>query len=367
MKKFLCFSLGIITVIILSGCNLFKPGIVTPSPTSSVTPGPTATASNNGAVYHIKDYYPFKSNIKYTYEGKGNEYASYTVYVDYLTDSREQIRINNGGTETVKVLENKDGELRVVFLRAETYYRENLTGKNSDKPEILLKEPLKKGTSWVLADGSTRSITNTGADISTPSGNYKCIEVTTPGKESTIKDYYALNAGLVKSVFIPTNGGTDSEISSTLSKAEPNVAFVQTVKFYYPNAADDVNYSIERKLSFNTNDITKEVFKKYFKEPVNNSGRLISDNTQINYLYLNADGMVYVDFSKEFVTEMNAGSGYEGMILQCVTNTLGDYYGAGKVYITLEAKPYSSGHFLMKEGEAFTVHPKDETKIIETK
>jgi hypothetical protein len=364
MKKFLCFLFGITTVMTLTGCNILKPGNNTPSPASSSTPGPTSTASNSGAVYHIKDYYPFKSNIKYTYEGKGNEYASYTVYVDYLTDSREQIRINNGGTETVKVLESKDGELRVGFLRAETYYRENLTGKNNDKADILLKEPLKRGTSWVLSDGSTRSITNTDVAISTPSGNYKCIEVTTPGKESTNKDYYALNAGLVKSVFIAGNGGTDSEISSTLSKAEPNVPFVQTVKFYYPNAADDVNYSIERKLSFNTNDITKEVFRKYFKEPVNNSGKLISENTRINYLYLNADGMVYVDFSKEFVTEMNAGSGYEGMILQCVTNTLGDYYGAGKVYITLEGKPYSSGHFQMKEGEAFTVHPKDEAKII---
>lgn len=382
MKKVACFFLGF-AFIFLTGCNIFKPGSNTPSPSSSATPLPTSstssaspassptpavTASNDGntSAYYIKDYYPFKSNVKYTYEGKGNEYASYTVFVDYLTSNREQIRIDNGGTEAVKVLENKDGELRLIFSQGEIYYRENFTTKSNSKPEILLKEPLVKGTSWALDGGKTRSITGTAVDITTPSGNYKCIEVTTTGGGNTTKDYYALNKGLVKSVFIAGSTSNTSEISSTLSKLESNIPLIQNVKFYYPNGADDVNYVINRKLSFNTNDITKEVFKKYFVEvPNSKSGKLISANTQINYLYLNNDNMVYVDFSKELVSEMNAGSGYEGMILQCITNTIGDYYNAKKVYITIEGKPYSSGHIMMKQGEAFTVHPAGETKIVE--
>ena len=75
----------------------------------------------------------------------------------------------------------------------------------------------------------------------------------------------------------------------------------------------------------------------------------------INSLYLGDDQIVYVDFSDEFVTEMNAGSGYEQLILQGITNTLGNYYGVNKVYITLEGKPYESGHVLMKKGETFEV------------
>ena len=69
--------------------------------------------------------------------------------------------------------------------------------------------------------------------------------------------------------------------------------------------------------------------------------------------------MVYLDLSKEFTKEMNAGSLYESQILQCITNTLGDYYMVKKVYITVEGKPYSSGHILMKKGEAFNVNYKN--------
>jgi len=304
----------------------------------------------------IENYYPFEKNVKYSYVGDGNEYATYTVNVDYLKGDRQQLRVNNGGTEVVKVLENKYGQLRVIFSKGEIYYRENLTSQINNKPEILLKEPLTKGTSWTLSNGSKRSITNIKFTIKTPLASYKCIEVTTAEKESIVKNYYAPNIGLVKTIF-SSNG---SEITSTLNKMEKNVPFVQTVKFYYPNGYDSMNYASERKLSFNTNDITKKIFEKYFKEaPNKNVGKLISSNTTIKSLYLNKDNMVYVDFSKEFTGEMNAGSGYESQILQCITNTLGDYYSVKNVYITVEGKPYSSGHILMKKGEAFIVDYKN--------
>jgi len=183
-----------------------------------------------------------------------------------------------------------------------------------------------------LKDGSKRSITNVKVAIKTALANYECIEVTTVRKDSTVKDYYAAKIGLIKTLF--SSNGT--EVSSTLNKMEKNVPFVQTVKFYYPNGNDSKNYITEKKLSFNTNDITKKIFEKNFKEaPSKNVGRLISPNTTIKSLYLNKDNMVYLDLSKEFTKEMNAGSGYESQILQCITNTLGDYYMVKKVYITV--------------------------------
>ena len=62
----------------------------------------------------------------------------------------------------------------------------------------------------------SRSITNVKVTITTPLASYECIEVTTVGKESTIKDYYAANVGLVKTLF--TSNGT--EVSSSLSKID---------------------------------------------------------------------------------------------------------------------------------------------------
>ncbi len=72
-------------------------------------------ASNNiSGALKINDYYPFKENVKYIYEGIGNEYASYHTTVDFIEGNRIQLRSNNGGTDTVKVLENKDGQLTMI-------------------------------------------------------------------------------------------------------------------------------------------------------------------------------------------------------------------------------------------------------------
>jgi spore germination protein GerM len=73
--------------------------------------------------------------------------------------------------------------------------------------------------------------------------------------------------------------------------------------------------------------------------------------------------MVYVDFSKELISEMNAGAGYEAMILKSITNTLGEYYGVSKVYITVDSSPYSSGHILMEKGEYFSVDLKNSFEL----
>jgi spore germination protein GerM len=313
-------------------------------------------SNDDEVTYEIKDYYPFEDNKKYVYEGNGNEYASYNTFVDYLKDNTMQLRVDNGGSQIIKVIQNKNGQLQVIESRGEVYYRENLTSKEGTTNEILLKEPLIKGTSWTLPDGKKRYISNTDVEVTTPLGTYKTIEVTTEGKDDKNIDYYALNIGLVKTVY----SSNETTVTSSLSKIENDSKFVQNIKFYYPNIAEDKMYFAYKNISFKTNDITKSKFEKSFKESLgNNMEVLLGPDVKINSLYLNKDNIVYVDFSKEFTTQMNAGSGYELMILQCITNTLGEYYGVNKVYITVENKPYSSGHILMEKGETFSVNTKN--------
>ena len=161
------------------------------------------------------------------------------------------------------------------------------------------------------------------------------------------------------------NGETKEEqISSSLSKIEENRPFVQSVNFYYPNI-DDGKYYYERKeISFKTNELTKKKLAEAYKEPINQEvGRVFSENTKINSLYLNKDNNVYLDLNQAFVTEMNAGSQYEAMILQSIVNTFGQYYNAEKVYVTIENKPYESGHIAMKKGEFFKVDVNDAIEV----
>lgn len=344
-KRLTSILIMIFALSLFAGCQTTNRNI---DKSSSPSQSPSAAATLS-----ISDYFPIKDNVRYTYEGKGNEYASYTVFNDYTADGKVQQRVDNGGTVSAKVLEIKDGKLTRLLSRGEAYYRENLLDKKDDNEEVLLMEPLAKGTTWTLKDGRVRTITGTSADITTPSGSYKAIEVTTQGPKDKTVDYYAKDTGLVKTVF--TSGG--NEVTSALSKIEENAVLKQKINFYYPNANNNIlNYKV-KEVSFKTNDTTRKVFESTYKEVANSSNsKVLTTNTKINSLYINKDNMVYVDLSNEFLTELNVGASFEEEILQCIANTFGKYYGADKVILTINNNLYQSGHIAFEKGKYIKVN-----------
>jgi len=309
--------------------------------------------SENEALLKIQDYFPIKNNIRTVYEGQGNEFASYDVTIDYTSETKVQQRINNGGSETVAVLEVKDGKLIKTLSKPETFYRENFLD-TGDQAEILLMEPIQQGTTWSLTDSRVKTITNTSADVITPYGNYKSIEVTTTSTDNATDkqlDYYVKDVGFVKSVF--KHGESQEEISSSLKEINENAILKQSISFYYPNIDTKKIYYQIREIDFQTNDISRKVLETAYKKDA--LWVVFSQNTKINNLYLNNDGMVYIDLSRNFLTEMNTGSDYESMMLQCITNTFGNYYGVQRVLLTIDNQLYSSGHIALKKGEYLNV------------
>lgn len=310
---------------------------------------------DNSEKADVASYFPIKENTRYIYEGAGSEFSSYNVYTSYTKENRVQTRTDNGGTVVADVIEVKDGEVRKLFSRPETYYRENLiresllNSQDKTRQEVLLKSPIKKGTSWKLNDGRVRTITSTSVDVTTPVENYKAIEVTTIGEDNTkTMDYYAKNVGLVKSMFIADG----MEVSSTLKEIQNNTLLTQDIKFYYPNIDDDKLYYKNRNVDFKTNDITRKTLEREYKEVLKDTNSsVLTPNTKINYLYLNKDGMVYIDLSKDFLKELNAGAGYESMILQSIAATFGNYYNTKKVVLTIDGGKYESGHILLEKGD----------------
>lgn len=339
MKKLLFITL-IISALILTSCNNDN----------------IAEEPNVPDALDIEDYFPLTENTKYTYKGEGNEFASYTVYIDYLKDNRIQTRTNNGGSELVRVLELKEGQLSELYFRGETYFRENFIDDEYNSGKILLKEPLEKGKSWSSGENSTSTISSINKEVVTPEGNFEAIEVTTEGQQGTTIEYYAKDKGLVKVV----NKGDGYEVTSTLSSIEENVPLSQTITLFYPDI-DGINLrSVDVQVNFNTNDEPKTVIENTVKDLA--VFDIISPNTKINELYFNKDeNSVHIDLSKEFTTEMNAGSGFEAMILKSLANTLGTYYGVQNIYLTIDGGPYESGHILMEVDEPLTV---DYTNVI---
>lgn len=298
------------------------------------------------------DYFPVRENVKYVYEGKGNEFAAYVVYVDYISGGRMQQRIDNGGTVAARVYEVEDGKVTRVLSRGEAYYRENMLQKSEGPEEILLMEPLEKGTSWTLKDGSRRTITGMSAEIKTPAGTFTCIEVVTEGDGSATIDYYAKDIGLVKTIY--QSGGI--EVSSALKSIEEEAARAERLRFYYPDIDSGRIYYLEKEVTWRTNDDTAGTLETAYKKVADEAlGAVLPANAAIKNLSLDEDNKVRLDFNGAFITDMNAGSAYELMILQCVANTFGNYYSSEEVILTVDGKPYESGHIAMEEGESIPV------------
>lgn len=359
MKKLIIPVCFVILLAALFGCGRNTgaspspaPASPSASPTAAVSPSPVPTALPET----VEDYFPILENVRYIYAGEGNEYAPYDVYIDYATDTRVQQRTNNGGTVLASVVAVEGGKVTRVFSREESYYRENFLGKPENMQEVLMMEPIEAGTSWMLSDGRTRTITDIAAAVDTPSGTYTAVAVETGSDGGTTTQYYAKGIGLVKTV----TAGDGYEVSSSLSEIKTGTPFIQTVRFYYPDVGNDQLCYRDTEISFQTNDVTRKVLEDAYKADFpGRPGTVLTANTTINSLYLNDDGMVYIDLSGEFLTEMSAGSGAEAMILQCVANTFGSYYGASRVILTVDNALYESGHIALSQGEYLTVNTEE--------
>lgn len=328
-----------------------KPSI----PSKPEVPSPIPDGVDNSQKLKVASFFPIRENTRYIYEGAGNEFASYNVYTSYTKGNRVQTTTDNGGTVVADIIEVSDREVKKLFSRSEMYYRENLlrdsllNTSDKKKSEVILKAPIKKGNSWKLNDGRIRTITSTSVDITTPVKNYNAIEVTTTGNDNTKSiDYYAKNVGLVKSVF----SSEGMEVSSTLKEIQNNTLLTQDIKFFYPNIEDGKLYYKNRDVDFKTNDITRKTLEREYKQALQGvDSSVLTPNTKINYLYLNTDGMLYIDLSKDFLEEINAGAGYESMILDSIAATFGNYYNTRKVVLTIDGGNYESGHILLEKGD----------------
>lgn len=308
-------------------------------------PGP------GGETLKTADYFPINQNTRYVYEGVGNEFAQYESYIDYAGDQHIQYRVNNGGTVQAKVVALKDGKATQVFLMNEVYYRENMLDRTNQE-EVLLMEPIEVGTAWTLEDGRTRKITALSAAVETPSGSYEAIEVVTEGSSGKSTDYYVKNVGLVKSIF-HTEG---VEIISSLKTIEKDMPRTEAIRFYLPNLDAGKIYFVERPVSFRTNEDTAEALVKVYREAGDKApdelGQVLTAGVKINKLTLNENDQVLLDLNDAFVSELNAGAAYEVMILESLANTFAEYYSVEEVLLTVEGKPFTSGHIEMEVGEA---------------
>ncbi|WP_080146804.1 GerMN domain-containing protein [Marinilactibacillus piezotolerans] len=325
--------------------------------TDTNTDSSTDEETTENLSQNMLDWIPMNENTRYVYEGEGAESAAYTVYPQFTHSDTLQVVQSGTGTDSVKVYEYAENEVREVFLRGETYFRDDVvdTGLTSeqDQYEVLLQAPIEVGHSWESPSGSISEITDSNVSIETPAGTYDALEITRTLNDTTTLLYYAPAVGMIQSIYEPDG---DMTVTSTLSQLEDEVPEEIPLTVYELNEMATALNTVETTLELYTNDPARLALT----EILNGSTDVMSvpsltENVELNYLYMGNDGIVHADFSEELITEMNAGSGIEALLLQSIVNTIGGYYQTDEVLVTVETEPYESGHIAMDEGQTMQV------------
>lgn len=343
MKNFIMF---VMCIFVLSGCNLKN------------------NQNNNGILDEekISTYFPIKENTIYSYEGVGHDFSTYEAYVTYVNDNIIQRRTMYQDYEGTEVFSYTDGELKLIFSDPFVYYYEDVTKLYPRVTSVLLKEPLRVGNSWSMSDlnedgeiieRAVREVTAIDVDVETPFGNFKALEITiTHEKGDVSKEYYAKDVGLIKS----TSSKDGEIIESYLSEVIPEIGF-QKIFDYYSLDAEANNIVVEeRTASIFTNSNLAQQFEEEFKNKTDNMLQLFSENAKINFINIDrVKSLINLDVSKSFITENSNGGGIETTILQCIANTLGNFYAADYVQITVDGDLYQSSHLSFGEDDYLQV------------
>lgn len=348
MKKIISV-LSVLFLLFFTSCDFQN----APNETATAPPQTSASEDISPTVQqNVSDYFPFSENTHMIYSGDGNEYAEYETYVDYKNNDTIQIRTINPGTESVSVYMIEDNNLKLVYFEGETYYRVDQTS-NRQMDEIVIKGPIEEGTSWILNDGSTRSITSVDTETTVAYGTFDALEITTNGDDFTIKDYYVAGIGLVKSVYSSAEDPT-APITSELESIEEGVPLAQNIRIYYTDFEHERLVYLEQPILLYTGDEVQPFFEESMKQIPESSALspLLSVNTEILDLHFDKEtAVVTVNFSSALISEMNAGSTLENLILMGIADTFGFYFQTDKVSITIEGNPYESGHFYFQTGD----------------
>lgn len=179
-----------------------------------------------------------------------------------------------------------------------------------------------------------------------------------PSSESTSKD----SAKSDDSSKDTKDEKKDTTLNNDTSKKEDNLSennssvTEKDVRiFYYDIESDKIIYQ-NKKIKVTYGALTNAIIDAYKGALDNQCYSGLPDNVVVKSAKLEKDkDLITVNFGDTFVNTLGYGAGIEASILQSVVNSLGYNFGVSNVYITVNGKPYSSGHIAQKENESFAV------------
>ena len=158
------------------------------------------------------------------------------------------------------------------------------------------------------------------------------------------------------------NNSSSSE-TTTEKNTEEDTEKEEMAKIYFYDVISDKIVYINTNIKVN-GDASNALVEELKKSPDTEISPSLASDISLNSTNLNNENStITLDFSSNFISSQNLGSGAESRNITAICNTFGSYYNVENVIITLDGKPYSSGHILMNPGEAFKVNLEDTVEL----
>lgn len=163
----------------------------------------------------VAAYLPLSVGNFWSYEGLGNEYATYTEKITFQKDNKYQVIVDNGGTVTVNRYEVTDSSIINTLRQSEFYEEKNILDNPVNNHTVLLQMPLNLGNTWV-SEGNTYEIVDTMATVDVPAGTFEnclAVKITYAESDNISYYYYGIDVGMVKAEYVmPGNENIISQL-----------------------------------------------------------------------------------------------------------------------------------------------------------
>ena len=161
-----------------------------------------------------------------------------------------------------------------------------------------------------------------------------------------------------------TNEEINNEETNNKETNKKDEVITEDANIYYYDVVTDRIVYINKTITIKDKAVGTALVNELKTSPGNDISPAIADEINLKSATLDKENdIITLDFSSNFVSAQNLGGGSESQTLSAICNTFGDYYDVNNVIITIEGKPYSSGHILMKEGEPFKVNLENITEL----
>ncbi|MDI9215346.1 GerMN domain-containing protein [Clostridium tertium] len=149
----------------------------------------------------------------------------------------------------------------------------------------------------------------------------------------------------------------DNTQSDKYDISNSNETITDNANIYYYDVVTDKIVYISKTIEIKDKAVATALVKELKKAPSEEIASALNSDISLNSAKVDSENdTIKLDFSSNFVEAQNLGSGPESSTLTAICNTFGDYFNVSKVIITLDGKPYTSGHISMKDGDIFKVN-----------